>query len=63
MLVPGYGGNADLVMPESSVDWAMSLPDSALSVSQAFLQANLSTYSLGHAGYWGDPWQFGLVKT
>ncbi|RYP79596.1 hypothetical protein DL770_006597 [Monosporascus sp. CRB-9-2] len=63
VLVPGYGGRADLIMPESSVEWAMSQPDSALSVSQAFLQANLSTYSLGHSRYWGDPWQFALVKT
>lgn len=63
VLVPGYGGRADLILPESSVEWAMSLPDTALSVSQAFLQANLSTYSLGHSKYWGDPWQFALVKT
>ncbi|EUC31121.1 hypothetical protein COCCADRAFT_102149 [Bipolaris zeicola 26-R-13] len=63
VLVPGYGGRADLIMPESSVEWAMSQPDTALSVSQAFLQANLSTYSLGHSKYWGDPWQFALVKT
>jgi cytochrome P450 len=41
----------------------MSQPDNVLSVSQAFLQANLSTYSLGHSRYWGDPWQFALVKT
>ncbi|KAF2832599.1 cytochrome P450 [Ophiobolus disseminans] len=62
VLVPGYGGRADLIMPESSTEWAMSQPDTALSVSQAFLQANLSTYSLGHSKYWGDPWQFALVK-
>jgi len=63
VLVPGYGGRADLIMPESSVEWAMSQPDTVLSMSKAFLQANQSTYSLGHSRYWGDPWQFGLVKS
>lgn len=63
MLVPGYGGRADLIMPKSSTEWAMSQSDSVLSVSQAFLQANQSVYSLGHSRYWGDPWQFALVKT
>ncbi|KXJ88002.1 cytochrome P450 [Microdochium bolleyi] len=63
VLVPGYGGRADLILPESSCEWAMTQPDSALSVSEAFLQANLSTYSLGHSRYWGDPWQFAIVKT
>ncbi|PWY94780.1 cytochrome P450 [Aspergillus sclerotioniger CBS 115572] len=62
-LVPGYGGRADLILPESSTEWTTAQPDSVLSVSQAFLQANLSTYSLGHSRYWGDPWQFALVKT
>ncbi|KDN70214.1 putative cytochrome P450 [Colletotrichum sublineola] len=38
-LVPGYGGRADLILPESS------------------------TECLGHSRYWGDPWQFQLVKT
>ncbi|KAJ0272939.1 hypothetical protein COL940_010168 [Colletotrichum noveboracense] len=62
-LVPGYGGRADLILPESSTEWCTAQPDSALSVSQAFLEANLSSYSLGHSRYWGDPWQFQLVKT
>ncbi|KAK2042911.1 cytochrome P450 [Colletotrichum somersetense] len=62
-LVPGYGGRADLILPESSTEWCTAQADSSLSVSQAFLEANLSTYSLGHSRYWGDPWQFQLVKT
>ncbi|RDL32692.1 Cytochrome P450 [Venustampulla echinocandica] len=63
ILVPGYGSRADLVLPESSVEWAITQPDATLSLSQAFLQANHSTYSLGHSRYWGDGWQFSLVKT
>ncbi|KAB8237581.1 cytochrome P450 [Aspergillus alliaceus] len=62
-LVPGYGGRADLTLPESSTEWTMAQPDTVLKVSQAFLQANLSTYSLGHSRYWADLWQFALVKT
>jgi tenellin biosynthesis cytochrome P450 monooxygenase len=50
-------------MPENSVDWAMTQPDDVLSVTQAFLEVNQTEYSLGHQRYWGDAWQFSLVKT
>lgn len=44
------------------MNWAMSQPDDSLSVVQAFLDLNQTKYSLGHVRYWGDPWQFHLVK-
>ncbi|RYP13810.1 hypothetical protein DL767_010589 [Monosporascus sp. MG133] len=41
----------------------MAQHDDVLSVKLAFLEVNQSVYSLGHERYWGDPWQFTLVKT
>lgn len=52
-----------MILPESDVEWAMAQHDDALSVKFAFLEVNQSEYSLGHTRYWGDPWQFTLVKT
>lgn len=51
-----------MIMPESAIDWAMSQPDHSLSIVEAFMDLNQAKYSLGHSRYWGDPWQFQLVK-
>lgn len=63
VLVPGFGTRGEMILPENSVEWAMALPDVALSVTQAFLEVNQTEFFLGHSRYWGDPWQFSLVKT
>jgi tenellin biosynthesis cytochrome P450 monooxygenase len=61
--VPGFGTRAEIIMPENAVEWAMAQPDDVLSVTDAFLEVNQTEYSLGHSRYWGDPWQFKLVKS
>lgn len=63
MVVPGFGLGYELIMPESLMAWVMAQPDSSISVNQAFLDINKTKYSLGHTRYWGDTWQFALVKT
>lgn len=52
-----------MIPPENSMEWAMSQPDDVLSVTEAFLEVNQTEYSLGHRRYWGEPWQFSLVKS
>ncbi|OAA53531.1 Cytochrome P450 [Cordyceps fumosorosea ARSEF 2679] len=62
VLLPSVGVHTAVVMPESALDWAMSQPDSALSITHAFADLNQTRYSLGDARYWRDPWQLTLVK-
>lgn len=45
------------------ISWLLAQPDSAISVNEAFLDISKTEYSLGHRRYWGDTWQFDLVKT
>ncbi|KAK0120174.1 hypothetical protein ONS95_011580 [Cadophora gregata] len=63
VLVPGFGFGMEIILPESCLQWAQGQPNDVLSVTQAFIEINQTQYSLGHTRYWGDGWQFTLVKT
>ncbi|KAL4928078.1 cytochrome P450 [Aspergillus undulatus] len=63
VILPGFGVRNELILPTSSLKWAMTQPDSVLSVSEAFADIDQADYSLGHAKYIKDAWQGLLVKT
>jgi hypothetical protein len=43
--------------------WVFTQPDSALSVTEAFVEVDQAFYGLGHEKYITRPWQGDLVKT
>jgi cytochrome P450 len=63
VIVPSFGLAHELIMPESWMSWVMSQPDDTISSPHAFLDINRSVHSFGHTRYWGDAWQFHIVKT
>jgi hypothetical protein len=62
VIIPGIGFRDEVILPVTSIRWAISQPESVLSNNEAFLEVNQTYYSLGHTNYVGDPWQSMLVK-
>ncbi|KAL2847551.1 cytochrome P450 [Aspergillus pseudoustus] len=62
VIIPGFGVRDEIILPSSSMRWALAQPDSALSVAQAFVEVDQVVYSLGHTRYVADPWQGLLVR-
>ncbi|KAL4810621.1 cytochrome P450 [Aspergillus unguis] len=62
VVLPGFGLRNELMLPSSSLKWALAQPDRVLSVSEAFCEIDQPLYSLGHMQPILDPWQGNLVR-
>lgn len=63
MIIPGLGARSEIILPTSSMRWALSQPDDALSVGDAFAEVDGAFYALGTEQPIVDAWQGMLVKT
>lgn len=62
VIIPGFGLRNEVILPSSSLRWALAQPASVLSVSEAFGEIDQPQYSLGHMAPILDPWQGLLVR-
>ncbi|KAK3318107.1 cytochrome P450 [Apodospora peruviana] len=63
IVLPGLGFHDDVILPHSSMKWALSQPDTKLSSYHAIVELNQVMHSLGHSRFIEDPWQGHLVRT
>ncbi|KAH8688748.1 putative cytochrome P450 [Talaromyces proteolyticus] len=63
VIIPGFGVRQEIILPTSSLGWALKQPETVLSVGDAFAEVDQAHYSLGHSKYVTDAWQGHLVKT
>ncbi|KAI9371732.1 cytochrome P450 [Aspergillus egyptiacus] len=62
VILPSFGLRDELVLPVSSMRWALAQPETVLSVDEAFVEIDQPDYNLGHTKYIADNWQALLVK-
>ncbi|KAL3459128.1 cytochrome P450 [Aspergillus heterothallicus] len=60
--VPGFGTRGEIILPTSSMRWALSQPDTLLSAWDVFVDIDQVHYSLGDVKYVGAPWQGNIVR-
>lgn len=63
VLIPGLGARTEIILPTTSMRWALSQPDEVFSVGHAFAEIDGAYYSLGTEAPIVDGWQGMLVKT
>jgi hypothetical protein len=63
VVIPGFGFRKEVILPQSSMKWALSQPDEVLNVTKAFAEVNQVRWSLGHEKIAVDAWQGMLVKS
>ncbi|KAL2788166.1 hypothetical protein BJX66DRAFT_264709 [Aspergillus keveii] len=51
VVVPGFGVRNELILPGSSMRWAMKQPETVLSIAEAHVEFDQADYSLGHSKY------------
>lgn len=61
-MIPGVGLRSELVLPNSSMRWALSQPDDVLSGAEATADFGYIYHALGTKAPILDPWQGMLVK-
>ncbi|KUI70346.1 Ent-kaurene oxidase [Cytospora mali] len=62
VIIPGIGARAEIILPTSSMRWALSQPDEVMSVGDAFAEIDGAYYGLGTEKPIIDGWQGMLVK-
>lgn len=63
MLIPGLGARIEIILPISSMRWALAQPDEVFSVGEAFAEIDGAFYALGTEKPIVDGWQGTLIKT
>ncbi|CAN8102501.1 unnamed protein product [Discula destructiva] len=63
VIIPGLGARAEIILPVSSMRWALSQPDDVVSVGEAFVEIDGAYYAFGTERPITDDWQGKLVKT
>ncbi|EEY17837.1 cytochrome P450 [Verticillium alfalfae VaMs.102] len=62
VLVPGLGLRTEVILPPSALRWMLSLQDSSISSSHAFVELDQLTYTLGEDRLLIDSWNALIVK-
>jgi hypothetical protein len=62
-MIPGFRVLNELILPGSSMRWAMKQPESVSSIAEAHVEFDKADYSLRNSKYIRDAWQRFLVKT
>ncbi|UNI13569.1 hypothetical protein JDV02_000299 [Purpureocillium takamizusanense] len=62
VLIPGLGCRDEIVLPFSAIQWLIEQPEGTLSVSQALVEIEQVTYSLGSQRFAADARPIPLVK-
>ncbi|KAF4997932.1 hypothetical protein FDECE_11945 [Fusarium decemcellulare] len=63
VVLPGFGFRKEVILPQSSMKWALNQPDEVLHLPEAFAEIDQVRYSLGHDKIAVDAWQGLIVKT
>lgn len=63
VVIPGLGIRREVLLPSSSIRWALAQPESKLGVGVAFAEMDQTHWSLGYEEIITDPWAGMLVKT
>ena len=62
VLLPGIGFSEEVIIPNSSLKWLGSQPDSILSQPEAFVELDQATHTIADTKIVRDPWQGMMVK-
>jgi hypothetical protein len=62
VLLPGVGFSQEVILPNSSLKWLGSQPDSILSQPEAFVEIDQAKHTIPNVKIVRDPWQGLMVK-
>ncbi|OJJ46552.1 hypothetical protein ASPZODRAFT_66197 [Penicilliopsis zonata CBS 506.65] len=63
VIIPGVGARSELILPVSSMRWALRQPEHVLNVGEAFAEVDQIKHSLGHTRFVIDSWPGLLIRT
>ncbi|KAL4874707.1 cytochrome P450 [Aspergillus karnatakaensis] len=61
--IPGLGARKELILPNTSMKWALAQPSRVLNHRAGILEVDFPKYLLGNEFFLNDPWHGHLVRT